>query len=572
MSWTSKDKSTTSTSLEETDTWAQTLLTITPEDDAVLREIKPSVSVSANATDLLDLHTDSFAYRRPLTPKYLVDPYELEDENIRHMETQTYLRGVPVVDIPVRYKDVFSQTLYMSTPCPPVKYYKDVMTSMRDGPVPEMRNSRHTQTVLTFDPDVTQPVVTEQLMIDITNELELTDMCFLWNEEDYLRAETNSVIMDVLQYIEVRAFWIIDPTSLSYPSTNDNYNQTLIRYNQLSDSIVVDSETQTGLTCEPKRSNTGLLVNYQANKSLVKEILEEWFDQTIESRIAVDEIINEIIEKCAERVRYPAKDQDIQTLTSYKVHENAEDVLRKLRLPVVVDPLEASIVVLPLIDDLLKSAVEIVSKDAHRVTRDVIKAAITRSMYIGSKIDQIRNRSYGKPIDQILDERRKKIANLMEKTKTQTVFTQTSIAGVDEVTKLEPSKESYTCFCLKGSQCFMCLSTKTDRSPEQEMKMLRTQDILLSYKPCGVVKSHVKIETNRISSKCIAKKSIRPRIQTSDDSSSDSNETIDVVLKPKDGVKLSESLNEWSRALDAALTIPWSPQSKRSISCIVTVS
>ncbi|XP_043485395.1 uncharacterized protein LOC122513193 [Polistes fuscatus] len=550
---------------KDEDSWAQTLITITPEDDAVLREIKTKIPVSAKGKTSLDLNTDSFIYRRPLTPKYLVNIDELEDENIAHAQVQTYLQGLSVVDIPIKYKDQISQTLYMSTPCPTVKYYKDIMTSMRDGPIPEFKNTRAIQTKLTFHPNTKIQIVTERLKIDINQNELIKD--FLWNEEDYSQFELNALISDILYHLQERTFWILDPTSLTYPVTVENDAQTLIKYDLTTDKIVIDNETQTELTCEPKLSNTELLTDYQANKNLVYDILNECFDKAVETRILVDDIIDEVIEKGVEIVRYPPRDQNIQTLASYKVDEKKEDVLRKLQLTIVVDPLESSIVVLQIIDDLLKSICEIVFNDARQIVQTIIRDTINKSINIGFEIEKIRNnhRSNDKLIEQILDKRRKKIAKLMAKKKTMTVFTQTSISGIREVTKLEKLIETYSCICLKHSKCYICNSVTKDQHFKENLQMLRTQDILLAYRPCNVVNSSFDIEFDRVSTSSTEEKSITSnRIQFSSESSSGSVATINVALKPKERISIKDSIDEWAHAIDAALTIPWSSKSSLS--------
>lgn len=178
---------------------------------------------------------------------------------------------------------------------------------------------------------------------------------------------------------------------------------------------------------------------------------------------------------------------------------------------------------------------------------------------------------------------------------TNTVFTQTSISGVHEVTKL---KESVSCICLKDTKCYACITSDKDIRTT-----LRTQDILLAYsnRPCQIVK----METDRRHVSTIGTSVERSTTSTtpvSDDSiSSESATTIDVVLKPKEGINLrgndndnlkfiqriyymvykrkkeqkkcriifsfvifqKGSLDGWAPAIDTALTVPWSPQGKQ---------
>lgn len=124
----------------------------------------------------------------------------------------------------------------------------------------------------------------------------------------------------------------------------------------------------------------------------------------------------------------------------------------------------------------------------------------------------------------------------MMRKETNTVFTQTSISGVHKVTKL---KESVSCICLKNTKCYACI-----KSDEDIQTTLRTQDILLSYsnRPCQIVK----METDRHYVSSIDTTVERLTTSTtpvSDDSSSESATTIDVVLKPEERINLTGNVN-----------------------------
>lgn len=139
----------------EDDAWAQTLITVTPEDDATLREILDTATVSSTPDKHLVLDPDNIVYRRSFTHKQFVDSKKTKDEepgeseeseeveqpeepeepevqieqrSKEDAESQTYLQGIPVVHISIEYRDEASQTIYMSTPCPPLKYFKDIMS------------------------------------------------------------------------------------------------------------------------------------------------------------------------------------------------------------------------------------------------------------------------------------------------------------------------------------------------------------------------------------------------------------------------------------------------------------
>lgn len=128
----------------------------------------------------------------------------------------------------------------------------------------------------------------------------------------------------------------------------------------------------------------------------------------------------------------------------------------------------------------------------------------------------------------------------MMKKETDTVFTQTSISGIHEITKLEDLKKSFSCICLKGSKCYACMKK------DEDIRTLRTQDILLAYssRPCQVVSSSFKIETDEVSSSSITEeRTTICKTSISDDSSSESVTTIDVVLQPKEKINLTGKVN-----------------------------
>lgn len=132
----------------EDETWAQTLITVTPEDDATLREISDTVKLSSTSETSLVLDADNIVYRRSFTHRQFLDPQESEDEFVEAIkpleeireeeqtpkqdaENQTYLQGTPIIHISVEYRDEASQTMYMSSPCPPLKYFRDIMSTLQ---------------------------------------------------------------------------------------------------------------------------------------------------------------------------------------------------------------------------------------------------------------------------------------------------------------------------------------------------------------------------------------------------------------------------------------------------------
>lgn len=260
---------------------------------------------------------------------------------------------------------------------------------MKEGPMPELKRSNVAMTVVSIDPEAPQDIAIDQLYKDFTEE-ELENFESKLSSEEEIKTE----IAEILRFVIARAFWIDDPSSQIPAETIDEATQTYIRFNNHMNIFVIDNETQTDLTCEPKHSNTMLLTNYLETKKMVLSCLEDGITKGIEVRIVVDEIINEIIDKSAERIKYPMKEQIVQTIASYKLDgEKEEDVMRKLRLDVVVDPLEASIIVIPLMTDLLQIACDEVSKNAVKVTKVVLNRILKRTMTIIMKLIELEKQA-----------------------------------------------------------------------------------------------------------------------------------------------------------------------------------
>ena len=130
----------------EGDAWAQTLITVTPEEDATIREISNTATLSSTSDTSLALDADKIVYRRSFTHRQFIDSkepdqgaveIELEAEvelppegrSKQDAKNQTYLQGMPVVEISIEHRDEASQTMYMSSPCPPLKYFKDILSA-----------------------------------------------------------------------------------------------------------------------------------------------------------------------------------------------------------------------------------------------------------------------------------------------------------------------------------------------------------------------------------------------------------------------------------------------------------
>ncbi|XP_043260247.1 uncharacterized protein LOC122401889 [Colletes gigas] len=564
----------------EDEAWAQTVITVTPEEDATLREILDTAILSAPADIPLDLD-EKIVYRRSFTHRQFLDSNESEQEAIdweveiteeedgprsqQDAENQTYLQGTPIVRISVEYRDEGSQTMYMSPPCPPLTYYKDIMTSMNQVPMPTIKSSNAATTIITFHPKTLQLyTVTAQLTTNIAEE-ELEEFVATVTSEE----EAEMEVTEILYFLIARAFWIIEPTSQREIETEDKETETLIKFDYHRNTLVIDSETQTELTCEPKKSNTTLLSEYCETKNIMLSYLEDCISKGIDSRIAIDDIIDEIINKCTDRIRYPMLDQTTQTIVTYKLRgEKEEDVLRKLKLEVVVDPFEATIVVVPLMDNLLQIVSDTVSRNAPKIVNNILGKILRRTMTIVNKLIQLEQELQPTEISEILEQRRKKILESMLKTETEANSTQTSIAAVSEVQKIKDDKEDViVCsVCRRPSECRWCLGDyENETVPRPEINILRTQDILLAYKPCYIMTTVSDKETSLQSSYRPVNKLPAPQtpyVPISKQSSEKSDGTINIFLQPK--IVSQKSINEWSYVVDTTLMKPCSMKDSSS--------
>lgn len=148
-----------------------------------------------------------------------------------------------------------------------------------------------------------------------------------------------------------------------------------------------------------------------------------------------------------------------------------------------------------------------------------------------------------KPIDKKLEQRRKKILDSMTKKETETVYTQTSLAGIYEVKRRKESRDLICSVCRRPSTCQACLMDQDDvGAPWQDTKVLRTQDILLAYKPCYIVTKASEKDKRGLLPSCppVAKAQPPPPppfICTSKYSAGESGETINVFLQPEKKIK-----------------------------------
>lgn len=97
------------------DTWTQTLIIVTPEEDGYLREITETTIISGHDDQQLDLDVENIANRQSLQneTRDFIDPRELEKLLLKESECQTYMKGVPRVEYEISYRDEATQTLYI---------------------------------------------------------------------------------------------------------------------------------------------------------------------------------------------------------------------------------------------------------------------------------------------------------------------------------------------------------------------------------------------------------------------------------------------------------------------------
>ncbi|XP_024938407.1 uncharacterized protein LOC107264995 [Cephus cinctus] len=560
--------------MTETDeeSWAQTLIAITPEFNGLIRTIKSDITISGKKDISLKNDPASFSSRKTIfaaKPKF-IDDNELEKKSYRDVENQTYLQGVPKVQLPFKYRDEATQTLYSGKIRPEIKHFQEIITTLNEKTMPLMKISEITQTIITFNMECTQDDVVQELQNGISDDENYDPQLVVKANED---EETEIEVSDILNFMIDRVIWIGEPTSTVVVKKMNQEIQTILKYHKAMKKMFMDNETQTGLTCKPKDSNTKLIAEYKLTTDYMRNYLEECFQQAVHSLTVANDIIDDLVDKCAERVHFPPRNVATQTIAPCKVLEDKDDeLLRKLKLPITIDPFESSIIVIPIANDILEAACNIVCQKAHLIVNGVIKRVVDRSSLIGIRLDQIRKDSQkGKPIEDIFTERRRKLSKLMLKSKTDEISTQTSIAGVPEVTKIQEPKETLCSVCKRDSICHVCLAAEkeTDLSIEN-IKILRTQDILLTYNPCYVIATKSETAKNpALVPTC------RPKIEEKAKLSQaklnhkiaipcESANIIDQSTKRHPKKISKESLSGWSHVVDTSLSKTWSMQSPTS--------
>ncbi|XP_012276614.1 uncharacterized protein LOC105697663 [Orussus abietinus] len=576
-------------SKSEKETWAQSVTTVTPQEHGTIRTITSDTVVSGSSELPLETDPANFSERIPIIASQpLIDPQELEDNYSADKECQTYLQGVPKVVLPDECVDEATQTVYIGRDCRTnislLQPLRDVIASANDAEFPEIKKSEMVQTITTFKPwfglDSTsdfnmEDAAIEILGIDITEEEHDDDRIVVRAEEE---KESEIVTKDFLDFVVARTLWICEPKWTSQKMANarrkDEGTQTRIKYDYRIKRFIFDAEMQTDLSCGPKTSTSRLLDEYWEMRNSIKTIVDDCFMKGVYPRIVIDETVNGLLDQCAKHIHLPPKEGTAQTVASFGVGFNKEEqILNKLKLPLVVDPLESSVIVIPLLDAGLEEVCNFVKQDALIIANIILSNLVCKTVKIGAKLQDIRAvHSVSKPpIDDIFILRKKKIKESMQRRKMENASTQTNLAGVPEVGMLEKSKEMPCIICKTQSRCYACANE--EEGVEQSVLgkgSLTTRNILLAYDPCYFDETHLK------------QKKI-PFLEPGDSRSTDNvkgpfiktlpigltkrsikkEEIKEIEQKPfKISRKLPSqgSLNSWIHTVDTSLNTAWTTQ------------
>lgn len=246
------------------------------------------------------------------------------------------------------------------------------------------KRTEYVQTVISFELDASKNQIVDGLSTELTEEQLEKD----YSPELQAMTAASTYATDSLHFILDRVFWLTDP---GYDPTqlelNDEAAQTSIKYDHGLGKVVLDADTQTSLSCEPGRSNTSLLSGWSAIKDIARSII----DECLETGAIVHSIIDEIEERCAGQIHGTYGDKAVQTLARCNaLTDKNDEVLRKLRLEVVTDPFESSIISLPLVETLVEMACRTVHQDAPVVAAEILDRIQTKSATIAKRLAAIR--------------------------------------------------------------------------------------------------------------------------------------------------------------------------------------
>lgn len=133
------------------------------------------------------------------------------------------------------------------------------------------------------------------------------------------------------------------------------------------------------------------------------------------------------------------------------------------------------------------------------------------------------------------------------KKETEIAATQTGLAGVPVVARIEESKEVLCSVCARQSMCHWCKAAQEEEDlPLQSTKLLRTRDILLAYNPCYVVATaSEKTKNPHLQPIDLMKRKIErltPCNITSEETGDVANKTINIVMTSKKDIQTQGTL------------------------------
>ncbi|KAF7994389.1 hypothetical protein HCN44_003861 [Aphidius gifuensis] len=474
--------------------WSQTLITVTPEEDGYLREITETTIISGHDDQQLDLDTDNITTRQSLLniTQDFIDPRELEPLILKESECQTYMKGVPTVEFDISYRDEATQTLYIGKSQRPslVDGMKTITNVMNKKPLPIIKTSQAAQTLITFDSEQPEEIIHDILEQEIdTNHDKYPD-----DEQQIIQIEIN----DFINYIFDRVSYISDEKLPQKIIKNSIKVQTIIKYNYYLKKFMKEITTQTSLTLESKISNSHLIDDYLETKNCVKNYLDYCIDLGVYSRIMIDDFIDELIDKSCEIVRLPTKSEAIQTVASCQYGNlNENDVIKRLSMPVNIDPVEASIIGQFIVNKIIDNVLIEIRKNANETVAFIMNKLMNRIDGIADKLMEINREAELPSIDEKLILRKKKLASLLlVKKKIEDASTQTGFAGVPNVAKIKNIHRVVCETCPEEASCHWHssdekLNTTLNNNNKRKKKKytnkrkykLGTRDILLAYKP-----------------------------------------------------------------------------------------
>lgn len=258
---------------------------------------------------------------------------------------------------------------------------------MNKRPMPSTeKKTEGMQTVLSFDPKTSRDSVVDGLK----------DWMLVGKPDDQetasRRSSASTLVTDGLYFIIERVFWLTDADyrvpEIGYQNSEA---QTLVRVDKSSGKIVLDGEVQTLLSCEPRRSNAGLLSEWKEATEFAKELIEDCLDAGILPIIVAESLIEEVVDRCASEIKPPSKDEIVQTIAVCNAIEDGdEEVLRKLRLEIVVDKFESSIIILPIVNLAIEKTCDVIRNEAPIIAKDILNGVYKNSISKALKIEAIR--------------------------------------------------------------------------------------------------------------------------------------------------------------------------------------